>query len=190
MDPDMVPDLLWKQGNLCNPKPDEDNLNLFPNLLEDAILTDEISGFPKGNENDIGSILLEKVDGSDLIEDQKEDLLKSSVCWDLHSYKIGLWWKQWSCLYAQVFPFVYGNLENVCVYIDDILIASSDWTSHLESLRGVFKTTRDAKLRIAVKKSSLRFLLLTMWGSTSEKMGSNLKRFIRIPSYNLLSLRR
>ena len=30
MDPDMVPDLLWKQGNLYNPKSDEVSLNLFP----------------------------------------------------------------------------------------------------------------------------------------------------------------
>jgi len=37
LDPDMVPDLLWKQGNLYNPKSDEDSLNLFPNLPEDAI---------------------------------------------------------------------------------------------------------------------------------------------------------
>jgi len=75
MDPDMVPDLLWKQENLYNPKSDEVSLNLFPNLLEDAILIDEIPGFAKGKENDIGSILLEKVEGSDLNEDQKEDLL-------------------------------------------------------------------------------------------------------------------
>ena len=48
--------------------------------------------------------------------------------------------------------YVYGDLEDVCVYIDDILIASADWTSHLESLREVFQRTRDAKLRIAVNK--------------------------------------
>jgi hypothetical protein len=35
MDPDMVPDLLWKQGNLYNPKSDEVSLNLLPNLPED-----------------------------------------------------------------------------------------------------------------------------------------------------------
>ena len=86
--------------------------------------------------------------------------------------------------------YVYGDLEDVCVYIVDILIASSDWTSHLESLREVFQRTRDAKLRMVLKKSSLHFLILTMWDSISRKMGSNLKRFIRIPSYNLLSLRR
>ena len=74
MDPDIVPDLLWKQGNLYNPKSDEVSLNLFPNLPEDAILIDEIPGFAKGKENDIDSILLEKVEGSDLNEDQKEDL--------------------------------------------------------------------------------------------------------------------
>ena len=49
--------------------------------------------------------------------------------------------------------YLYGDLEDVCVYIDDILIASSDWTSHLESLREVFQRTRDAKLRIAVSKA-------------------------------------
>ena len=48
MDPDMVPDLLWKQGNLYSPKSDEVVLNLFPNLPEDAILIDEIPGFAKG----------------------------------------------------------------------------------------------------------------------------------------------
>ena len=48
--------------------------------------------------------------------------------------------------------YVYGDLEDVCVYIGDILIASSDWTSHLESLREVFQRTRDAKLRMAVNK--------------------------------------
>jgi hypothetical protein len=75
MDPDVVPDLFWKQRNLHNPKSDEVTLNVFPNLPEDAILIDEIPGFCKGKENDIGSILLEKVEGSDLNEDQKEDLL-------------------------------------------------------------------------------------------------------------------
>ena len=50
-------------------------MNLFPNLPEDAILIDEIPRFSKGKENDVGSILLEKVAGSDLNEDQKEDLL-------------------------------------------------------------------------------------------------------------------
>ena len=38
--------------------------------------------------------------------------------------------------------YVYGDLEDVCVYIDDILIASSDWTSHLESLREVLQKKR------------------------------------------------
>ena len=65
----------WKQGNLNNPKSDEVSLNSFPNLPEDAIIIDEIPGFAKGKENDIGSILLEKVEGSDLNEDQREDLL-------------------------------------------------------------------------------------------------------------------
>jgi hypothetical protein len=75
MDPDMVPDFLWKQGNLYNPKSDEISANLFPNLPEDVILIDEIPGFSKGKENDKVSILLEKVEGSDLNEDQKVDLL-------------------------------------------------------------------------------------------------------------------
>jgi hypothetical protein len=39
--------------------------------------------------------------------------------------------------------YVYGDLD-VCVYIDDILIASSDSTGNLESLREVFQRTRDA----------------------------------------------
>ena len=43
--------------------------------MEDAILIDEIPGFSKGKENDIGTVLLEKVEGSHLNEDQKEDLL-------------------------------------------------------------------------------------------------------------------
>jgi hypothetical protein len=44
MNADMVPDLLWKKGNLYNPKSDEVSLNLFPNLPEDAILIEEIPG--------------------------------------------------------------------------------------------------------------------------------------------------
>jgi hypothetical protein len=75
MNANMVTDLLWKQGNLYNPQSDEVSLNLFPNLPEDAILIDEIPGFSKEKENDIGSILVEKVEGSDINEDQKEDLL-------------------------------------------------------------------------------------------------------------------
>ena len=75
MEPDMVLGLLWKQGNLCNPNSDEVGLNLFPDQLKDAILIDEIPGFAKGKENDICSILLEEVGGSDLNEDQKEDPL-------------------------------------------------------------------------------------------------------------------
>jgi hypothetical protein len=35
--------------------------------------------------------------------------------------------------------YVYGDLEDVSVYIDDILIASSDWTSHLESFEKSYK---------------------------------------------------
>jgi hypothetical protein len=58
--------------------------------------------------------------------------------------------------------YVYGDLEDVCVYMDDILIVSSDWTNHLESLREVFQRTRDAKLRLSSTKLSLRILVLTM----------------------------
>ena len=50
-------------------------MNLFPNLREDVILNNEIPGVAKRKENDIDSILLEKVEGSDLNEDQIEDLL-------------------------------------------------------------------------------------------------------------------
>jgi len=32
MDPDMIPDLLWKQGNLYNPKLDKVRLNSSPNF--------------------------------------------------------------------------------------------------------------------------------------------------------------
>jgi len=66
MDLAMVPDLLWKQGNLYNPKSDEVPLILCPNVMKDTIVIDEIPGFAKGKENGIGSILLEKVEGSDL----------------------------------------------------------------------------------------------------------------------------
>ena len=38
MDPDMILDLLWKQGNL--PKSNEIGLNLLPNLPENAIVID------------------------------------------------------------------------------------------------------------------------------------------------------
>ena len=50
-------------------------MNSSPNLPEHEILIDQIPEFAKGKENDIGSILLEKLAGSDLNEDQKEDLL-------------------------------------------------------------------------------------------------------------------
>jgi hypothetical protein len=75
MDPDMVPDFPWKQEKLNNPKSDEVSLNSFPSLPEDAILIGEILGFAQGKENGIGSIILEKVEGSDINDDQKEDLL-------------------------------------------------------------------------------------------------------------------
>jgi hypothetical protein len=70
-----LPDFLWKQGNLFNPKSDEVRLNSFPTLPEDANLIDETPGFAQGKENDIDIILLEQVEGSDLNEDQQEDLL-------------------------------------------------------------------------------------------------------------------
>ena len=38
-------------------------------------MIDEILGFAKGKQSDIGSILLGKGEGSDLDDDQKEDLL-------------------------------------------------------------------------------------------------------------------
>jgi len=44
-------------------------------------------------------------------------------------------------------------------------------------------------LRLADGMSFKRFLVLTMWDSTSQKMGSNLKRFMGIQSYNSLLLR-
>ena len=53
MDPDMVPDLLWKQETYR--ESDEVSLNLFPNLPENAILIDEIPGFAQGKH--ISSIL-------------------------------------------------------------------------------------------------------------------------------------
>ena len=56
--------------------------------------------------------------------------------------------------------YVYGDQEDVCVYIDDILIAFSDWTSHLERLREVFQAIKDAKLRIAVNK--VKFALFSI----------------------------
>ena len=70
----MVLGLPWKQGNLFNPDPDEVGLNLFPDQLKDAILIDETPGFAKGQENDICSILLEKVGGSDLNQIKKRIL--------------------------------------------------------------------------------------------------------------------
>jgi hypothetical protein len=76
--------------------------------------------------------------------------------------------------------YVYGDLEDVCVYIVDILIASSDWTSHLESLREVFQGTRDAKLRIAVNKVKFALfnieyvgLYLTKDGIKPQEVHSN-----------------
>jgi hypothetical protein len=61
MDPDMVPDLLWKRGNIDNPKSDQVRLNCFPNLPEDVILIDEIPGFATEKENDIGRILFGEI---------------------------------------------------------------------------------------------------------------------------------
>ena len=75
MDPDMVRDLQGKQGNLYRLKSDEARLNLFPNLPEDAIVIDDITGFAKGKEHDIGSILLEKL--RDLIWIK----IKESIFW-------------------------------------------------------------------------------------------------------------
>jgi len=67
--------------------------------------------------------------------------------------------------------YVYGDIEYVCVYIDDILTT----VQAIEKLfREVFQMTRDAQLRIAVYE--VRFLVLIMWDSTLQKMGSNSKR--------------
>jgi len=63
----------------------------------------------------------------------------------------------------------YGDLENVCGYIDDILIASCDCTNQFESLREVFPRTGDVKLRIALKK--VKFALCSI-----EYMGLHLTK--------------
>ena len=55
---------------------------------------------------------------------------------------------------------VYGDLEDVCVYIDDIFIASSDWTIYLESLREISQRTRDTKLKSAANK--IKFVLFSI----------------------------
>jgi len=49
--------------------------------------------------------------------------------------KLGFGGSNCSANMQRLSDYAYGNLEDVCVYIDDTLIASSDWTSHLESLR-------------------------------------------------------
>jgi len=55
---------------------------------------------------------------------------------------------------------VYGDLEDVCVYIDDIFIAFSDWTSYLESLPEISQRTRDTKLKSAANK--IKFVLFSI----------------------------
>jgi len=75
MDLNMVPDPFWKQRNPYIRKSDVFRMNLFPNLPEEAILIDTIPGLAKGKKNDIGDALLETVEGFDVNEDQREDLL-------------------------------------------------------------------------------------------------------------------
>ncbi|MFO0089640.1 MAG: hypothetical protein ACK518_02330, partial [bacterium] len=69
MDPDLVPDLLNKE--ICTIQ----NPMKLVQIYSQTYPRIEIPEFSKGKENDIDSILLEKVEGSDLNEDQKEDLL-------------------------------------------------------------------------------------------------------------------
>ena len=46
------------------------------------------------------------------------------------------------------------NLENVRVYIDDLLILTKDtWEDLLEQLEEVFKRLKDVGLKVNVKKS-------------------------------------
>jgi hypothetical protein len=70
-----------------------------------------------------------------------------------------------------LYDYVYRNLEYVCVYIDDILIASSNWTSHLESLREIFNRMRDAEVRIAFNKVKLALFSIDYVGLYLTKDG-------------------
>ena len=70
----------------------------------------------------------------------------------------------------RLFDFVHEDLEDVCVYIDDILIASSDWTNHLESLREVFQRIREATLRIDVNKVKFPLFSIDYVGLYFTKM--------------------
>ena len=50
---------------------------------------------------------------------------------------------------------VFGGLEFVVIYLDDILVCSKNWSEHLEHLRIVFEKLREAGLKM--KPSKCRF---------------------------------
>ena len=52
--------------------------------------------------------------------------------------RLGFGFTNASAYMQMLSDYVYGDVEDVFVYIDDILIASSDWMGHLEILREVF----------------------------------------------------
>ena len=200
----MVPDILWKQGNLYHPKSDEAQVNIFPNLPKNAILIHKIPGFSEEKESDICNIPLKKVEGRSLNLFQRDWILdriaEKKICKTASDLKndfdaIGFYRDRLKFMvfithfgifipkrldfgnsngpvYMQrLSDYVYGDIEYVCVYIDDILTT----VQAIEKLfREVFQMTRDAQLRIAVYE--VRFLVLIMWDSTLQKMGSNSKR--------------
>ena len=75
------------------------------------------------------------------------------------------------------------------MYIDDILIASSDRTSHLESPLEVFQRTRDAKIRIAVNKVKFALFINAYVGLYLTKDEIKPQEVYAIQSYNSLFLR-
>ena len=60
---------------------------------------------------------------------------------------------------------VLGDVNNCSVYLDDVVIYSDEWESHVSTLRDVFQRLADAWLTLNLANVSLAKLLSPIWGN-------------------------
>ena len=73
MDPNTIPEYLWRQGTLYDSSNDELVMSPFPNLSEDTYLVNEIP--PVNSDENVSEILAVMVEESHLDLEEKEELL-------------------------------------------------------------------------------------------------------------------
>ena len=72
-------------------------------------------------------------------------------------------------VFCRMVRALLGNIPHVDSYVDDIVIYTSDWESHLESLKMVFERIRDAGLTIRPTKCEIGHAVIDLLGQIFGK---------------------